>query len=78
MLGPAGGCGVPEDVLYISTGAVLEEQADDVGVTARSGLMEWSGMRMATDGIVAIGVFARVEQQTNNFYMTKVGSEAQG
>ena len=78
VLSPTGRRGLPKDVLYIGAGAVLKEQADNFDVAARSGLMEWGGMRMATDRIIAIGVFAGVEQQTDNFKMTEVGGEAQG
>jgi hypothetical protein len=66
VFSPAGGCGVPEDVGYVCASAVLEEQANDFDVAASGGLMEWSGVRMATDGVKAVGIFACVEEQTNN------------
>jgi len=62
VLCPTGGRGVPENVFLIELGASFDEEMDEFFVAGSGCLMQRCCMGVATDGIVAVGIFAGVEQ----------------
>ena len=72
VLCPAGRCTVPKDILYIQSCAALDEKSDHFLVACAGSLVQRRRMRMAADWIVAIWIFARVQQQPNDLNMAKL------
>jgi len=64
---PADRGGVPEDVFEAGVGTAIEEETDDVEVACGDGLMQRRGVRMASDGVVAIWILAGSEQDADDF-----------
>lgn len=60
---PIEGGALEEGVAEIAFGAALDEKADDVEVAGQRGLVERGGMTVQALGVIAVGVFASVEQQ---------------
>ena len=69
VLRPVGGCGVPEDVFLIEPGASFDEEMDELFVTGSGGLVQGCGVRVAADGIEAVGILTGVQKQADDFDM---------
>jgi len=51
---------------------MFDQQPDHFGMAARSRLVKRGRVRMASDRIVSIGIFARFQQPSNDLDMTEV------
>jgi len=72
---PAGWCSLPENIFHSGIGATLEQQPNH-GFMARQGcLMKRRGMGMRSDWVVAIWIFAGIQQQTNDLDVAKLRGE---
>ncbi len=62
VMRPFRGGGVPHGVLPIQFSAVLYQQPDHVEAACCGGLMKRRGVRVSADRVVAIRIFAGIEQ----------------
>src|ERR1700686_1625843 len=69
---PFGWRSAPENVLQVQSCTAFDEEPDDFLMAADGSLVQRCGVGMASNRIVAVGIFARVEQQSSDFDMTTV------
>lgn len=69
---PAGGCTVPKDILHVQSSAALDEKSDHFLVAGGGSLVQRRRMRMATERIVTVWIFTRIQQEANNLNMAKL------
>ena len=72
---PVGWGGVPEDVPHVQSCAALNKEAHHLVVAGAGSLVQGRGMGMAADWVVAIGIFAGVEEQVDDRDVTEVGCQ---
>lgn len=58
---------MPENVFLIEFGASFDKEMDEFCIAGACGLVQRCGVRVAADGIVAIGIFTRVKKQADDF-----------
>lgn len=75
MLRPTGGRRLPENVLDIQPRTAFDQKSDDPTMASQGGLMQRGRMRMTW--AVSAGIFARVQQQSHDFDMSKLRSQGQ-
>ncbi len=78
VLGPAERGGLVDGIGNIEAGAARGEQADGFEVTGEGSLVERGGMGVVAGGIVAIGVFAAIEQEFDDGGVAVLGGEGEG
>src|SRR5689334_7184098 len=77
VLGPAERGGVVDGVLDVEAGAALDEQAHGVEVAVADGLVQGRGVRVEAFGVEAVGIFARVKEQADDFGVAVLGGEGE-
>jgi hypothetical protein len=77
VLCPAGWRGVPENVFLIEPDASFDEEVDEFFVTGSCGLVQWCRVRVAADRVVAVGIFARVKKQADDFDVAILGCQGE-
>ena len=68
---------MPENIFYIQSRAAFHKKLDHFLVASPGGLMQRRRMRMAADRVVAVGIFARIQQHANDLDMTILRSQGQ-
>src|SRR5258708_39743199 len=66
---------LPDGVPDIQPRAALDQEPHHRLVAAQDGLVQWRRVRMMAFRIVTVGIFARVEQQTNKLRMSVLCSQ---
>ncbi len=62
--------GMPEDILNIEARATLDKKVGEFEIAFERGLVERRAMRVATDRVVADGIFTGIEQGADDFNVT--------
>lgn len=75
---PVGGGSLPENIFHIEFCSAFDEQADELVASGESGLMQWRGVGVAAYWVVAVWIFAGVEQRLDDFDVAELRSEGQG
>jgi hypothetical protein len=63
---------VPKDIFHVQPGTAFDEQPDYVFMASARRLVQRRGVGMSSDGVVSVGIFARIQQQTNHFDVAKL------
>jgi hypothetical protein len=63
---------LPKNILQIQLGATLDQKPDDHDMASQGGLMQGCGVRMESDWVVPVWIFARIEQSPDDLNMTKL------
>ena len=72
VLRPVCWCTLPKNILQIQPGATLDEKLDDLVMAGQCRLMQGCRVRMESDRVVPVWIFAGIEQQANDLNMTKL------
>lgn len=72
MSRPIGRCSPPENILQIQSCPAFDEETDYFLVPSPGSLVERGGMGVASHRVVSVRIFAGVEQQSNDFDVTKI------
>ena len=68
--------GMPEHVLHIQSCTTCHEEPDYFFMASAGRLVQWSRVRMSADRVVAVGIFARVQQRADDFSMSKLRGQS--
>ena len=63
---------MPENIFQIDSRTPFDEKPDKLVMSGQSGLMHGRGMGMEPDRVVAVWIFARIEQRAYDLKMTKL------
>jgi hypothetical protein len=63
---------MPENVFQIDSCTPFDEKPDKLVMSGQSGLMYWRRMGMEPDRVVAVWIFARIEQRAYDLKMAKL------
>jgi len=74
---PVGGSSLPENIFHIESCAAFYEQVYELVVSGEGGLMQRRGMGVEAHWVVAIRVFAGVEQRLNNLNVAELRCEGE-
>jgi hypothetical protein len=67
VLRPLGRGGAPKHVFLVQLCAAFDEEANKLRIAEPGGVVQWGAVRVSADGVIAIWIFARVEQQAGTF-----------
>ena len=74
---PVGRGSLPQDILQIESRTAFDEKSDEFTMAGPSGLMQGCRMGMAPDRVVSIGIFARIQQHSNDIDMSELCGQCQ-
>jgi hypothetical protein len=63
---------MPYVILSIELCPAFHEEADQGVMAGKGSLMEWGGMGMPTDGVVAVRIFAHIQQRSDYLDATEL------
>jgi hypothetical protein len=72
MSRPIGRSCPPENILQVQLRTAFDQEPDYVKMSCLGSLMQRCRVRMTSDWVVSVRIFARVQQQPNNLDMTKI------
>ncbi len=77
VLGPIERRAVVDGVFEIETSGLGDEQEDDFGMTIQRGLVQGRGMGVEAGRVVAVWIFAGIEEEFYDFRVTVLGGESE-
>ena len=63
---------MPENIFQIDSRTPFDEKPDKLVMSGQSGLMHGRGMGMEPDRVIAVRVFARIEQRGHDLKVAKL------
>jgi hypothetical protein len=73
---PVGRSSTPEHIFQIQSRAAFDKQSDHFKIARPGSVMQRRRMRMAADWVISVGIFARIQQQSNDFDVSKLRGQA--